>query len=74
MDAKKNCWNQINEIAKQYNIENVYLGSGDPIDHPCIIVMSKDFWTGGTFGYNVYIYPEGEGYMKPYKCISVTPN
>lgn len=38
---------------------------------PHVIVWTKDAWSGEGIGYNVNVYPEGGGYMKPCQHHSV---
>ena len=64
------CYIELEKIKTQYNIDNVYYGSGYPVQKPCIIVICKDAYQD-ELGYNVYVYPEGQGYGKPYNFISI---
>jgi hypothetical protein len=64
------CDIELEKIKTQYNIDNVYYGSGYPVQKPCIIVNYKDAFQG-EMGYNVLVYPQGEGYGKPYDFISI---
>ena len=43
----------------------IYWGSGNTIDRPHVVAMSKDAWSGEGMGYNVMVYPLGGGYMQP---------
>lgn len=60
---------KVREIAKGLPI---FWGTGNPIYKPCVVAWSKDAWSGEGMGFNVLVYPEGEGYLKPYSYHSVS--
>lgn len=43
----------------------IYWGPGGPIYKPHVVASTMDAWSGEGMGYNVFVYPEGDGYMKP---------
>jgi short-subunit dehydrogenase len=67
----KKCDAKVKEIASQFGIDCILYGSGYPVSKPNIVVTYKDALSGEGSGYNVYVYPEGDGYGKPYKYFSV---
>ena len=67
----KTCDAKVEEIANQFGIDCVLYGSGYPVSKPNIVVSYKDALSGEGSGYNVYVYPDGEGCGKPCKYFSV---
>lgn len=68
----KNCHEQIKQIAKQYNIEKILYSSGYPVQKPNIVAIRKDALNGSSYGYDVYVFPEGNIPGKPFKYFSIT--
>lgn len=60
------------QVRKIANGLPIYWGCGDPIDEPHVIATTKDAWSGEGQGYNVLVYPNGDGYGRPYKYHSVS--
>ena len=68
MNSWKTAADKVREIAGQLPI---YWGTGDTIYKPHVVAWSKDAWSGEGMGYNVNVYPDGGGYMKPCQYHSV---
>ena len=59
---------KVREIAGKLKI---YWGTGNTIYEPHVVAWTKDAWSGEGMGFNVNVYPEGGGYMKPCRYHSV---
>lgn len=62
---------KLKTIQKEHGCKKVLFGSGYPCEDACIIVMTKDALSGEGVGYNIFAYPQGQGYKKPYHYYSV---
>ena len=49
----------------------VYWGTGYPIRHPHVIATKKDALSREGYGYNIYIFPQGDYYLAPVTVKSV---
>jgi hypothetical protein len=72
MSVEKELTAEIQRIADSYKIKDIYYGSGYPIETPHIVAIWKDSWSGEGYGYNLWVYPEGNKPDKPKKYFSVT--
>ena len=66
--AWKEAEDKVRKIAGNLKI---YWGTGNTIYEPHVVAWTKDAWSGEGMGFNVNVYPEGGGYMKPFQHHSV---
>ncbi len=65
-------WNEAGDRVRDIaNGLPIYWGTGNPIKEPHVVAFTKDSWSGDGQGYNVHVYPKGDGYMAPVVCHSV---
>lgn len=57
-------WEEVKRIVAQYG-DLPILDPGGPLNRPHAVVRKKDALSGEGMGFNISIYPEGSGYMKP---------
>lgn len=66
-----NTWRDARKVV--HDIANglpIYYGTGSPIDRPHVTVSAKD-GLNGPQGYDVWLYPEGNDWDKPYNYHSI---
>lgn len=58
-------WEEVKRIVAQYGDLPILDPGGGPINRSHAVVWKKDALSGEGMGFNINIYPEGSGYMKP---------